>query len=105
MAYKDLEGVAWPDERKFEDGKEFNFDDYMFDDFDFSDIDFGDFGGIINLPGGGGGYSYTPPTEEEIAEQQAKQAAARLAKGYGGIRVQQVVVVMAFKLPWSIYIY
>lgn len=72
------------DERKFEREREFNFDDYMFDDFDFSDIDFGDFGGIINLPGGGGGYSYTPPTEEEIAEQQAKQAAARLAKGYGG---------------------
>jgi len=72
------------DERKFEREREFNFDDYMFDDFDFSDIDFGNFGGIINLPGGGGGYSYTPPTEEEIAEQQAKQAAARLAKGYGG---------------------
>lgn len=72
------------DERKFEREREFNFDDYMFDDFDFSDIDFGDFGGIINLPGGGGGYSYTPPTEEEIAEQKAKQAAARLAKGYGG---------------------
>ena len=72
------------DERKFEREREFNFDDYMFDDFDFSDIDFGNFGGIINLPGGGGGYSYTPPTEEEIAEQKAKQAAARLAKGYGG---------------------
>jgi len=60
------------------DNREFDF----IDDFDINDYIDNVLGGRIGRGGIGG---YVPPTEEEIAEQKAKQAADRLAKGYGGM--------------------
>jgi len=57
-------------------------DEFIFDDFDINDYIDNVLGGRIGKGGIGG---YVPPTEEEIAEQQAKIAADRLAKGYGGM--------------------
>ena len=62
----------------------FGIDDRAFDfidEFDINDYIDNVLGGI----GKGGIGGYVPPTEEEIAEQQAKLAADRLAKGYGGM--------------------
>jgi hypothetical protein len=56
-------------------------DEFIFDDFDINDYIDNVLGRGIGRGGIGG---YVPPTEEEIAEQKAKQAAARLARGYGG---------------------
>ena len=57
-------------------------DEFIFDNFDINDYIDNVLGGRIGRGGIGG---YVPPTEEEIAEQQAKLAADRLAKGYGGM--------------------
>ena len=63
-------------------GGRFMQDEFIFDDFDIDDYINDVLGGKV---GKGGIASYVPPTEEEIAEQQAKLALARLARGYGGI--------------------
>lgn len=52
--------------------------DFIFDDFNINDFDINDY--IENILGG----DTTPElTEEQMAEQEAQQAAMRLAKGYG----------------------
>ena len=51
-----------------------------FDEFGPGGFDINEY--IKNVLGGGGGY--TPPTEEELAEQQAQQRANRISQGYGG---------------------